>query len=348
MKDYELEEVRNKIKNYESFDEFDRLLLRFINVKNKAAVKEFYTYSTATEEVWTAYKYFKSDETINLIEKQIISIDDLINELKQYDLSKYKRIIIRLDNYTYRDIEKLKKLNIDFYVVLNGDKGLCTLDEFINMRDFFDFFRKEYESYNLSELEKVALCYDYTKFFLYNIEENDARTESRSIAKSLSTGNIVCEGYTRLFCQLLYELNIDSYLMYVNEGYDKNRKHVRPIVFIYDEKYNLKDYYLFDPTWDSYKTDLDSKYSTVKYDYFLINANDYGMYFPYEGLDKLFEYMTEERKSIKLGKSYNDYVHFNLPQDKFDSLIRRVKRIEGYSKEQIEEYLSDVKRLKLK
>ena len=85
--------------------------------------------------------------------------------------------------------------------------------------------------------------------FLYNEELTDKLTESRSISKSLSNGYIVCVGYSKIFCQLLSELGINSNLVYI-EPKNGGGGHARVIVKVIDEKYNINGVYVFDPTWD--------------------------------------------------------------------------------------------------
>ena len=345
MDDNGLDNLRNLMLEFDSFEDFHNNYIKHYNLKNINVYKEFYKYATSNDEAWTMYKFFRSNKTINLHNKTYNDVDSIINEIKDLDLCNFKRIIVRLDNKTYKDISKLKNLNLDVLILLNGDKGLCTIDEFIYMREFFDFFRNEYSKYNLSELEKVTICYDYTKFFLYNKENSNLRTESRSIAKSLSNGHIVCEGYAKIFSQLLSELNIDSNLMYVYQNHDENKKHVRAIVFIKDEKYELDDYFIFDPTWDSYDENIESQYSTIKYNYYLINIKDYNLYFKDEDIYRMVDYKKDNNVNFKY---YENPINFKLSEDKFNYLIRNIKRVEGYSKEQIEEYIKDINKYKNK
>ena len=90
----------------------------------------------------------------------------------------------------------------------------------------------------MSELEKITLAYDHVKFFEYQWNEEDSHSlSSRNIAKVFSTSNIVCAGYTYMFCELLREMGIESAIMSVQEDDEDNEfNHVRPLVQVNDKK----------------------------------------------------------------------------------------------------------------
>lgn len=373
MNDEKLEILKGHFSQFKDLEDFKTRFINVFNPKNKDELIEFYKSAFSTEEAWEMYKVFYSNDTIRL-DKLLnnpsnIKVSEIIYILKSYNLDNYKRVLIKLENKDYEELEKLKNLGIDFYISIVNDKGLSSIDEFINMRQILSFFKNEYSTYNLSNLEKITLCYDFAKFFSYNREISDYRTESRSVAKSLYTGYIVCEGYAKIFSQLLKELGIDSSLVYIKDNKTNRSGHVRVIVNIDDYKYDIKSPYVFDPTWDSnhddylvatndkeeYKSKKDFNNndiairklpSSIRYLYYLIPLNEYSLYFKDEEIDRIIKYSTSEK--VPLTNELLNYMNLSNGKEKtiidyslFDTLIRKIKKIEGYSDNQIDYYITD-------
>ena len=370
MNDESLEKIKSQFSQFKNLDDFKSRFLDVAKPNNKNDLIEFYEFAFSNEEAWEIYKVFNSSETIRL-DKILTNpkISEILYILKSYNLDNFKRVLIKLENKDYEDIEKLKNLGIDFYISIVNDKGLSSVDEFINMRQILSFFKNEYSTYNLSNLEKITLCYDFTKFFSYNVEIRDYKTDSRSVAKSLYTGYIVCEGYAKIFCALLKELGIDSNLVYIKDKKNNRGGHGRLIVNIDDSKYNIKSPYAFDPTWDSnhedylvstdekeeYKSKKDFKEndiairklpSSIRYLDYLVPLNEYSLYFKDEEIDRIVKYSTGEKvpltnELLNYMNSCNGREKTRIDYSLFDSLIRKIKKIEGYSDNQIDYYIND-------
>ena len=367
MSDETLEKVKSILLNFKDYEDLKTRYIDVYHPNNEKALKELFDAVKASPATWDYTKYIYSNESLRIDKLQRkmenFTIQDIVNLINANDLNNYKRIIISLDNIDYDNLEDLEKVNLPILIKVKGDKGLCTLEEFKNMRKIFSDFRKRYETYTLSPVEKITLAYDYVKFYYYNNEENNNKVESRQLAKLLNTGNIVCEGYAKMFCQLLKELGLNSFLVYIDN-------HVRVIVNVKDEKYNIQDVYAFDPTWDSdlemalvtqedgiecYKIKSDIKEtdtiieklpSTIRYNFYMIPLYEYSKYFPNDKFEEILKYGTNE--TIDLEGVFAEAIHFNDNKPRNNETINllmqvlpKTKKIEGYSNEQIEHYIEN-------
>lgn len=373
MTDEKLEQIKRFFDNYASLDEF---IEKYINVhkpSNSEALIQLFNETKSNSDVWELAKFLRSTDTLRLdkLMTQNVTIEDIINLSQKYDLSKYKRTLIKLDNKNYEDIDKLSNLPTDIYIKVSGDKGICTLDEFKKMREFFNNFTSRYSTYHLSNLEKITLAYDYIKFFSYNETQDDRLAESRSIAKSIVSGNIVCEGYSRIFCQLLSEMGFNSNLIFIEPNEKEKGGHVRVILNIKDEKYNINDVFAFDPTWDSnhdmslithsdgsigYEieswlkqgdTIIEKLPSDIRYLFYMVPIHEYSKYFSKEKIEKIEKYPSGEL--IELSEQLMTILNYDnhKPKDNFifdfiQELLYKVKKVEGYKDDQIEEYIHHV------
>ena len=364
-----LEKLKNFFSSFPDLESFKRGYIDVYKPSNVTAIIELFEATKGNSEVWQLYKYLVSKETLRIDKilkgTENITIEDIIKTINKYEKSKYKRVIIKLDNQNYEDIDKLLGLGIDVYISVAGDRGLCTIEEFKIMREFFNDFRQNTLSYNLSDLEKITLAYDHVKFFLYNKEQSDKLSDSRSIVKSISTGNIVCEGYCRILCQLLKELGLNSNLVFIEPTMEENSGHVRVILRVVDKKYNIDGIFVFDPTYDSsmdmalvqhsdeslsYETKSKQKEddtvvekmpSDIRYLFYMIPIEEYKKYFKGEKIKKIVKYPSGER--IELSEDLITVLEYDDQQPRNDfimdilpDLLLKVKKIEGYSNEQIE------------
>ena len=372
MTDKELDQLKHFFDKYSSKEEFIEKYISVKNPSNSEAIIQLFDDAHQSSDVWEFSKYLRSTETLRLdkimSENKNITIEEIVECMQKYDLSQFKRIIIRLDNKDYEDMDKLANLGINIYIRVSGDKGVCTLDEFKEMRAFFDKFTNKYSTEDLSVLEKITLAYDYVKSFSYNEQNDDKRIDSRSIAKSINSGNIVCEGYSRIFCQLLDEMGISSNLVFIEPNEKEKGGHVRVMVDVKDEKYNVSDVFAFDPTWDSnqnmslvthadettgyeieswQKPDdkvIEEMPSDIRYLFFMVPIHEYSKYFDGEQIEKIEKYpsgkLIEMTSELMVLLNYDD----NRPKDNFvfkfiSDLLYKTKEIEGYGNEQIEEFI---------
>ena len=367
MTDLDLDKVKSFFDRYATLDEFTKLYIDVHNPSNTEAMIQLFCLSKGTDNAWKLTKLLRSEETLRLdkMMPKKATINDIINKTKEYDLNKYKRIMIKLDNKNYDDLDSLSTLGIDICIMVSGDKDICTIEEFKKMREYFNFFVNSYSTYNLSNLEKITLAYDYVKFFSYNEQQGNKLTESRSIVKSINSGHIVCEGYSRIFCQLLSEMGIDSNLLFTEPTKKDIGGHVRVILNVNDKKYGISGDFVFDPTWDANKdmyfvshsdettgyeieswlkqgdTIIEKMPSDIRYLFFMVPLHEYSKYFADEKIEKIQKYPSGE--SIQLTNDIIEKIEYNdgNPKDDFifnfiQDLIYKTKKIEGYNDEQIE------------
>lgn len=373
MNDEKLEVAREFLNTFPSFEDFKRDYLDKYKPANAKFLTFLYKQIKDKPDVWKQAKYMISTDTLRvdlmLKGKENICINDIIAAVKNTDLSKYKRIFVKLENKDYDDIDKLKALGIDVCLDIYGNKGYCTIDDFKYQREFFNVFKTEYSYQNLSLLEKITLAYDHVKFFKYNSEDSDLITDSRSISSSIKTGFIVCEAYSRIFCQLLLELGVSSYFVNIAPNEKDSYGHARVFIKIHDDKYNVHGVFAFDPTWDSdmqmayvkhkngtctyemdkYILDADEVIETmpsgIRYLYYLVPLIEYDKYFHGDEVNSITKYPTFNELDIK--GTINETLHFNdlRPRDRsvlsiLPNLLRKTKKLEGFSDEDIEKYIN--------
>ena len=373
MTDKELDDLKDFMDSFADLEDFKKRFIILHPGKEEAFIR-YFNQSRGTPEVWEMSKIFNSKETVRLDNiyrsNPDVTIDELLDELKKYDLTKYKRVLIKLSNANYDNIDKLSDIGLDINILVQGDNGYCTLKQFKAMRNFFNDFSNRYNTYNLSMLEKITLAYDYVKFFYANNETSDRLTDSRSIAKCISTGNIVCEGFSKMFCQLLSEMGINSNLIFIEPNSNEESGHVRVILRVDDDKYNVHDNFIFDPTWDSAKntklvcdksgheyfkserylksdeTVIRDIPSDCRYLYYMIPIEEFKKYFSNETIEKIVKYPSNKQiilsEDLKLIFNYNDKnQRDNTVLSYIEDLLRKTKKVEGYNDEQIELFISD-------
>lgn len=373
MNDQKLDEAKKYLDTFPTFEDFKREYLDRYKPANEKFLTFLFNEIKDKPDVWQETKYRISTDSLRidlkLKEKEDLTIDEIFDEIKKYDLSQYKRIIVKLDNKNYEDIDKLSNLGIDILINIKGEKGYASVEEFKYMREYFNVFNEQCNFPSLSPLEKVTLAYDHVKFFMYNPENDRNIIDSRGITRSMLTGNIVCEGYSRIFCQLLAELGINSYLVYINGNEKEKEGHARVFVKIQDPKYNIDSVYAFDPTWDSdlkmaliehqdgnvtYESEKDLKEndtiierlpSSIRYLYFMVPLYEYDKYFKGESIKEIQKYPTYNK--IELSDTLNKILRYNnfKPREKsvltyLPDLLSRTKKIEGYNDEEIKSFIN--------
>ena len=163
----------------------------------------------------------------------------VIIEGRSISLSDYKQI---LSNY---DISSLNGYNIKIdYQEQNYEINVSDL---YNISSIVEKTSKEIEKYNLSPIEKIIYVYDIVKKNIYKKSDKDI-SECIVLDKVLHSDFIVCGGYSNLFNAILKNLEIKAIPLI-----SVSANHQRSLVYIEDNKYNIKGVYVFDPTFDSRK-----------------------------------------------------------------------------------------------
>ena len=352
------EHIFSKVNNEEEL----KILLNKVGIdqfKIKNALAYYTIYNQ--KENWLLTKMLKDNEVLKL--KNINNIDECINTIDIiFKNQTFNKALIYLDNKDYKDIDKLNKLHIPFYIVTN--QTLYNIEEFKGMRQTINYYKSLVK--DLSPLEQVTYIYDLIKSFEY--KESNNKEESRYIKHIIETGNIVCVGYTKFICQILSELGFKCFPVSLENK--NNEGHERFLIKINDEKYNINNVFAMDATFDSAKDislcidknnkkvlrnndnpvkDSDKvikKYDNlILYRNFLIPLIEYGLKFSNEKINEIKEYSsnktigdTDYYQQLQTKHTNNRSIDLKL----FIKLMYNVKLSEGYSINDIASLINDI------
>ena len=202
---------------------------------------------------------------------------------------------------------KLKKLfgdydNVSLYI--DGNNTPRTIEEYLQTINGINNIVSEIEKYDLSELEKIMYAYDLVRDRVYTREsDKESKSVSRDLSSVLFGDKIVCAGYVAIFNAVLKGLGINAidYILYKKDN--SKTGHVRSMVQVKDDKYNVNGVFLFDPTWDSKKNSNDKNYLT-SYKFFC-KTKDELSYFDQAYIPKTFASYNKNFYS-KIKKEINE------------------------------------------
>ncbi len=199
------------------------------------------------------------------------------------------------------DMEKYKERHID------GERKdrnkVFSIEQIIKDEDFIFKIANEINNSGFSMLEKVFAIHNLTSSIKsYAREKYGDIAQSRSLFEYLNNNYMVCAGYCNLMETLCYLCGIPTEHEVV---WSKNGdKHARIYANIYDEKYKVNGYYVFDPTKDqNHKKEYGKRY----YKYFLMttsNAHEDGDCSSHDVLSDVLSYKDEEDF-----KKHFDYIY---------------------------------------
>ena len=223
------------------------------------------------------------DNNKELLNKRII-----IDNRFDYDENEYNNIMIN-----FGDIKKLS-------LISEGNIEPISITEYKQTIDIINQIVNKVNQYNFSPLEKLIYVYDIVRDKIYKKESSfESARSSRDITKSLLGENIVCEGFSRIFNEIVTKLDISSNIIIIG---DEERKsyHVRNKVYINDPKYKVEGIYYFDTTWDSKKR-KNSKDYINSYKYCAKTLKDMEKY------NK--EHNRDYSESTLLNREFIDYIN---------------------------------------
>lgn len=298
----------------------------FVSASNTSRIKIYYR-----NDIKSLISEIKNDKNLELKESVFIA-----NEINNID-----------------DLELLKSTFPDKKIVMIYNNELAFIDDIISSIYMINYFKSIVDD-DLSPLEKITIIYDIVKSHIYKeYEQKKHSTLSRYITKMVNNDYIVCIGYVNIFNKVLKELGFETFVLELSEKKDnKVTYHSRSLVRINDPKYNINNYFVFDPTWDSdnnahiklvndkYDIDYESKEGYKKadslssYKFFLIPLNLYERKFSNSFNEKL----DSDGKKVQDPKVIKRLFHENqinnssyyLPIDCFVKIINIAKIKEGY------------------
>lgn len=296
------------------------------NIK-KDAIKAKELYEKYIGKPLDSVDFTDQEQTIYLDSNKVKFITDTPQEIPEIysvitQFMPTEKVVIKCENKTYDNFYYLNSLARKLPVEIDYGTNISTdVEGFTAMRETIDWI-KEIIPENLSQIEKVAYITDVLKTLEY-AEDNKNTDNSRYIPNIIKTGKIVCAGYSEFAVQLFKELGINC----VRQGLEtKDSKgniaaHARVIARIDDDKYNIHGIYVFDPTWDSVKTNLsrvskdgkelittvttegtvEERYDALSlYRYFLVPLDEYETRFPNDTLPSITrEYKRDGFSDIK-------------------------------------------------
>ena len=158
---------------------------------------------------------------------------------------------------SYEALDTVKKIfgeikNIKFAV--EGNEHALTIEEFEKTLLAIDEIVSKIKQYNYSPFESLIYAYDLVRDRFYLEEDaNEKEYISRDISSVLFGEKIVCVGFANIFNIIAQKLGLKSILYFLIK--DNAPGHVRNLIYLTDEKYDINGLYFFDPTWDCKKND---------------------------------------------------------------------------------------------
>ena len=165
----------------------------------------------------------------------------------------------------FRQSKILKLIPRNVNLSINYDDSLYDLISYRKEEQKLEAMIGPIRGANLSPFEKFLAVYDIVKKFKKYNDNLERPSEAYRMKYILDDKNeyIVCAGFARLLTELLNRVNIPS--KYISLGVDlsydnstemevkklNHDKHVRNLIKIDDDKYNIHGYYLADSTWDN-------------------------------------------------------------------------------------------------
>lgn len=185
---------------------------------------------------------------------------EIINMIDNSIGSKIENIYYITGNRNIDNIEKLKTLEIEHRVSIMYDKEIiCSIDDFINMRNHINKMLNELKNFELSPLEKVLYVYDIIKdFYIINHKYMKEKKVTRFIHRIFKVNELNCQAYAALYSELLRELKIEAtdfnlYSPLVEELFLTSDNHARTMIHLIDNKYKIDGLFSADVVWDAIK-----------------------------------------------------------------------------------------------
>lgn len=289
-----------------------------------------------------------------------------LNDNKIIKNNSLKKIVLKMENRTYSELEKIKEITDNYEVEINyGGTQNTTIEKFDQMRNIMDSYKELIINANCSPAEKIMYAYDLIKWYEYN-EDYSNLSNARNIADIINSGHIVCAGYSEFLCQLLKEIGIPSSKISVNSPFGP---HARVLIEVNDDKYNIHGTYAFDPTFDSsrigfLKQQNDKRTAVTEYDLsnnelkisndnfekftdsnsiyrnIFITKDNYLSHFTEE---KLPDMNTAEQYNVEGEKTIEEFVQSErINKDILMRLIYITRLKEGYTKEQMLPIMNEI------
>ena len=169
-------------------------------------------------------------------------------------------------------LQQYRGLEDRIYIPLSGNSQYVSLVDCYRTMEKIEKQALDIKKLGFSPMESIMYVYDLVRSRIYTEEDlGESYLKSRDLSEVMFGDKIVCVGYANLFQAYLNSLGIQSFLVPLTNINDSNG-HVRNVVYVQDEKYNIDGVYYFDPTWDSKYSKDDPSYFS-RYTYFAKTRN---------------------------------------------------------------------------
>ncbi len=227
--------LREMVETFEymfGFEEENSLLTNYIK-NNMHEVKHFLQICDEVSFTGKASKVREYIKQNNFVNKKIF-----YNEILPL-----KRECLEEIEATFGDLS-----NIVF--LIEGNSVPVTLDEYKKTVKEIEIIAQNVRKLKLSPLEEIMYVYDLVRDRNY-IKEDDSEeyTVSRDLTSVLFGKKIVCAGFTVLFNAILNCLGYKT-INFLLSPLKNTEAHMRSLVYVYDEKYDVNGMYFFDPTYE--------------------------------------------------------------------------------------------------
>lgn len=274
------------------------------------------TVSRINTVIETLQKLNKNN-TVNIGMNDLKDRDFLINNM-DYSIKNYQNINI---NYSVQEPFPFTQLEL--------------------IDDLLKELTSDLKGKDLSNMEKYLFLYNKVKQYKEYNETKGDLLESREINHILFNDYIVCVGFSSLLKELLRLENIESfkYSTVVDTSYDNGYtteekiltkdEHMRLLVNIKDDKYDVDHYFVADPTWDNnMKLDLYSHalepMSSMREDKRLFEFNDIDAFLDVDNFEDYNEKLNHViKRKMKNHESLSELDSVAIAYEEVSDLIMK-------------------------
>lgn len=255
----------------------------------------------------------------------------IIEKIEQSIGSKIENIYFITGNRDIENINKLKTLDSDHRLSIMYDKEIiCSVDDFINMRNYINKIIEPIKKCSLSPLEEVLFTYDIIKeFYIVNHKYMKEKKVSRLIHRIFKANDLNCQAYSTLYAQILTELKIQAsdYSLYsplVEEVFLTKENHSRIMLHLIDKKYAIDGLFSTDVIWDAIK----KMKKNYHYEFFLTKVQNLPKQFVTDKFPNEIEFLLSNKAVTELSSKDEQFFERLLNKEKItDRDIDKLRKI---------------------
>ncbi len=256
---------------------------------------------------------------------------NIIQKIERSIGSKIENIYFITGNRDIENIDKLKILDSDHRVSIMYDKEIiCSIEDFINMRNYINKIIEPLKKCSLSPLEEVLFTYDVIKdFYIINHKYMKEKKVSRLIHRVFKANDLNCQAYSALYAQILKELKIQAsdYSLYsplVEEIFLTKENHSIIMIHLVDKKYEIDGLFSTDVIWDAIK----KMKKNYHYEFFLTKVQNLKKQFVTDKFPNEIEFLLSNKTVNDLPSKDEQFFERLLNKEKItDREIDKLRKI---------------------